>query len=467
MASALLAFPARIFASLRKHRNYRLYFAGQVVSLTGTWMQDTALPWLIVERTHSPVAVGLLLFCRYVPFTLFGLFAGLLADRFDNRRFLMLTQASSLVVAAALAAVTLAGEPPLAVFYVLAFLGGAAVVFDAPSRHALTVQLVGRNELPNAVALNSSLFNAARVVGPAAAGVIIAAAGAGICFVIDAASFLAVLTALALMRPAELYPLDRGEAPPRGVAAIREGIAYVARDERLRLIIGSADRGRSRAADVAALPRRRHGLQRRDGPARARADRLARGRAPVRDRRVLLALDGVVAVDPPTDRARPAARSRPQPLPLRLRGADPARQPPRRMARVGRRHGAGLPVRGHSGPRGERVRVPTPVDAAFAAASPGGRHRRRRAAALIELRAPADDLDPPGAPRREQLVGVDLVGPADEVPRGIVLGASVDRGAPGVDPGPGVIPALERREPLLDRRSLCVPFPHLGSIAGR
>jgi MFS family permease len=237
VTSALLAFPSRTFASLRKHRNYRLYFAGQVVSLTGTWMQDTALPWLVVERTHSAVAVGLLLACRYAPFTLFGLFAGLLADRFDNRRFLMVTQAASLVVAAALAVVTLAGEPPLALLYVLAFLGGAAVVFDAPSRHALTVQLVGRRELPNAVALNSSLFNAARVVGPAVAGLIVAAAGAGVCFAINAASFLAVLTALALMRPSELYPVERDESPSRPLAAIGEGIAYVARDPRLRLIV--------------------------------------------------------------------------------------------------------------------------------------------------------------------------------------------------------------------------------------
>jgi MFS family permease len=237
MASGLLAFPARTVASLRKHRNYRLYFAGQVVSLSGTWMQDTALPWLVVQRTDSPVAVGLLLFCRYVPFTLFGLFAGLLADRFDNRRLLMLTQAASLVVATALAVVTLAAGAPLVLLYVLAFLGGAATVFDAPSRHALTVQLVGRRELPNAVALNSSLFNAARVVGPAFAGLIIAAAGAGVCFAINAVSFLAVLAALALMRPAELYPVDRGERAPRGLAAIREGIAYVARDPRLRLII--------------------------------------------------------------------------------------------------------------------------------------------------------------------------------------------------------------------------------------
>src|SRR5262245_54851475 len=138
-------------------------------------MQDTALPWLVIQETHSPLAVGLLLFCRYLPFLAFGLFSGLIADRFDNRRVLILTQAGSMLVAAALAVLALAGSAPLAVVYVLAVLGGTFVVFDAPNRHALTVQLVGRNELPNAIALNASLFNAARVVGPALGGVLIAA----------------------------------------------------------------------------------------------------------------------------------------------------------------------------------------------------------------------------------------------------------------------------------------------------
>src|SRR5581483_9158597 len=116
----------RTFASLRKHRNYRLYFAGQVVSLSGTWMQDTALPWLVLQRTHSSVQVGLLLFCRYLPFTVFGLLAGVV-DRADNRLLLMVTQAASMAVAAALAAVALS-HAPLALVFVLAACGGTAVV---------------------------------------------------------------------------------------------------------------------------------------------------------------------------------------------------------------------------------------------------------------------------------------------------------------------------------------------------
>jgi MFS family permease len=234
---AARALRGRTFVSLRKHRNYRLYFTGQIISATGTWMQDTALPWLILQRTHSPVQVGLLLFCRYVPFALFGLVAGVVADRYDNRLMLMITQAAAMTVAALLAVVAFTGAPTAFVF-VLAVLGGTAVVFDNPNRHALTYRLVGRDELQNAVALNSSIFNAGRVIGPALGGVVIAAAGVGFCFALNAASFLAVLVALALMRPRELYPVNRG-APPRGLGAIREGLGYVRRRRTLRLIVGS------------------------------------------------------------------------------------------------------------------------------------------------------------------------------------------------------------------------------------
>jgi len=191
MTAALLALNSRTFSSLRKHRNYRLFFSGQLVSVSGTWMQDTALPWLVLQLTHSPVYVGLLIFARYAPFMAFGLFSGALADRFDNRRVVIVTQASSMVVAAGLAVLAFSGVDQVWPYFVLAFLGGSALVFDAPNRHALTFQLVGRDELPNAVALNSSLFNAGRVVGPAIGGVLIAAFGVSWCFAINAVTFLA------------------------------------------------------------------------------------------------------------------------------------------------------------------------------------------------------------------------------------------------------------------------------------
>jgi MFS family permease len=239
VTAALLALQARTFASLRKHRNYRLFFTGQVISLSGTWMQNVALAWLVVELTHSPVALGILAFCRFGPFTFFGLFAGVLADRFDNRRLVMTTQAAAMGVSIALAVLALTDSATVWAAYALAFLGGTTFVFDAPGRHALTFQLVGREELPNAVALNASLFNASRTIGPAIAGVVIAAAGVGVCFVINAFTFLAVLSALALMRKEELHPVEREETPPPLLRGIRDGLGYVRRSPRVRLLIGA------------------------------------------------------------------------------------------------------------------------------------------------------------------------------------------------------------------------------------
>jgi MFS family permease len=226
----------RIFLSLRKHRNYRLFFTGQVVSLAGTWMQNIALAWFVVELTHSPLAIGGLAFCRFLPFMLFGLWAGVVADRFDNRRLVMWTQAAQMAVSLALTAFAFAGFENIPAIYALAFLGGTALVFDAPGRQSLTFQMVGRNELPNAVALNTGLFNGSRIIGPAIAGVIIAAGGVGICFAINTVSFLAVLTALALMRGQELYPVKRDERKRTG-AAIREGLSYAWHTPEIRLAL--------------------------------------------------------------------------------------------------------------------------------------------------------------------------------------------------------------------------------------
>jgi len=235
--NALAWFSARAFSSLRTHRNYRLFFVGQTISVCGTWMGDTALPWLIVQRTHSPVAVGLLIFCRYMPFAIFSLHAGVLADRYDNRRMMMITQSGQLLVAAVLATLTLSHFEPLWSIYLLATLSGVAVIFDAPTRNALVYQLVGREDLSNAVALNSGLNSAARAVGPALAGLVIAVVGVAACFVLNSLLLLAVLTVLLLMRPGELFPADRSEQRGKSFAAIREGAAYVRSDPLLRLVI--------------------------------------------------------------------------------------------------------------------------------------------------------------------------------------------------------------------------------------
>ena len=237
MTAALLALNARTFASLRRHRNYRLFFTGQVISVSGTWMQNVALAWLVVELTHSPLAVGALAFCRFLPFTIFGLVAGVVADRIDNRKLVIATQSVSMTFSAILAVLVLTGSQTLWLVFLLAVLSGTALVFDAPGRHALTFQMVGRDELPNAVALNASLFNASRVVGPAVAGVLIAGFGVGVCFLINTITFLAVLAGLLMMRKEELVPLERTGEPPTMMRGIREGFAWVLGQPQMRLVL--------------------------------------------------------------------------------------------------------------------------------------------------------------------------------------------------------------------------------------
>jgi MFS family permease len=230
------ALRARTFRSLRRHRNYRIFFTGQIVSLAGTWMQNVALAWLVIELSGSALAVGALAFWRFVPFTVFGLVAGVVADRIESRKLVLATQAAAMAISIALAIVTLTGTATLPVVYVLAALGGVALAFDAPGRQSLTFQMVGPRELPNAVALNSGLFNGSRVIGPAIAGLVIAAVGTGLCFVLNAFSFLAVLTALLLVREEELVVVekDRGASI---LAGIRRAAGYAWRDPQLRLIL--------------------------------------------------------------------------------------------------------------------------------------------------------------------------------------------------------------------------------------
>ncbi len=231
------ALNRRTFASLRKHRNYRLFFAGQIVSLAGTWMQNVALAWFVVELTRSPVAVGILAFCRFIPFTVLGLFSGVLADRIDNRRLVLATQSWQMLVSIALAALAFSGVENVLLVYALALAGGVGLVLDAPGRHSLTFQMVGRDELPNAVALNASIFNASRVTGPAIAGAIIAAVGVGACFAINAVSFLAVLAGLLAMRRDELFAPTRPAERPTWLRGVREGLSYARHDQAVRTVL--------------------------------------------------------------------------------------------------------------------------------------------------------------------------------------------------------------------------------------
>jgi MFS family permease len=228
----------RTFASLRRHYNYRLYFAGQLTSVCGTWMQNIALAWLVVQLapTNKGLALAMFSICRFGPFMLLGLFAGVVTDRFDNRRTVIATQTVQMLFAALLAIIDLTGHSSLAEVDTIAFLTGIAIVFDTPSRQGLTFQMVGRDELPNAVALNSSLFNTARIFGPALAGVVIAAFGVGWCFTVNAFSFFAVLAGLLAMRKSELHPL-RDRRRPTVWKGTREGIAYARRNKTVRVVI--------------------------------------------------------------------------------------------------------------------------------------------------------------------------------------------------------------------------------------
>jgi MFS family permease len=236
VSTVAVALRSRTFRSLRRHHNYRLFFAGQIVSLAGSWMQNVALAWLVLSISRSPLAVGALLFCRFAPFTLFGLFAGSIVDRMDTRRLVVWTQAAAMTVSAALAVVTLTGTATLPIVFVLAILGGVTLVLDAPGRQSLTFEMVGPRELPNAVALNSGLLNASRVIGPALAGVLIAAAGVGVCFVVNTLSFVAVLAALLAMRQEELYPV-RPDLTSTVLAGTREGLAFAWHDRQIRSVL--------------------------------------------------------------------------------------------------------------------------------------------------------------------------------------------------------------------------------------
>ncbi len=217
---------SRTFKSLSLHRNYRLYFAGQFVSQTGTWLQGAAQAWLVLQLTHSPVALGLLAFWQFGPYAIFGLVGGAVTDMLDARKALLATQTGFALCAVALAALTMSHVITVWEIYAIAGVRGIVLVFDNPSRQALIVQLVGRDELPNAIALNSSVANATRILGPGLGGILIAAVGVGLCFALNAASYIAVLLALLAMRVHELYPLLGARKSRSLIRNLGEGLAY-------------------------------------------------------------------------------------------------------------------------------------------------------------------------------------------------------------------------------------------------
>ncbi|MEV0231117.1 MFS transporter [Nonomuraea sp. NPDC050786] len=220
-----------MFRSL-KVRNYRMFAAGGIVSNVGTWLQRTAQDWLVLDLTHgSAAALGTATALQFLPMLLFGMFGGVLADRYTKRPILIAAQSLMATLALTIGVLTMTGAAQVWHVYVMAFLLGMISCVEVPTRQAFVVEMVGRQDLPNAIALNSSIFNLARVVGPALAGVLIyVLGGTGPIFLINALTFGAVISSLIFMRKSELNPA----APvPRAKGQLREGLRYVIQREEL------------------------------------------------------------------------------------------------------------------------------------------------------------------------------------------------------------------------------------------
>ena len=213
-----------------RHRNYRLFFAGQAISLVGTWMQQVAQGWLVLQLTHDPFWLGLVSLAQFGPVIILGLFGGVIADQLPKRKTLMATQSVAMILAFILFGLTAAHVIQVWHVLVLSILLGIANAFDMPARQSFAVEMVGRDDVANAVGLNSALFNASRILGPAAAGLLIGAFDISIAFLINGISFIAVIVAYQLMRDGELRAVAQNPRP-RNVSEVlstmAEGARYV------------------------------------------------------------------------------------------------------------------------------------------------------------------------------------------------------------------------------------------------
>jgi len=224
-------FVRRTFRALRAY-NYRLFFISQVVSMSGTWMQAVAQSWLVLQITGSGIALGITVGLQFGPVLVLGAWAGALADRVDKRRLLMATQTAAALFALILAVLTFTDVVTVWMIWVLAGLTGVATALDVPSRQSFVYEMVGPDDLANAVGLNAVTVNSSRILGPAIGGLLIAAVGIAPCFLFNAVSFLAVIVALAVMRTGELHP---SKPVPREPGQVREGLRYVWRTPALRI----------------------------------------------------------------------------------------------------------------------------------------------------------------------------------------------------------------------------------------
>ncbi len=216
------------------HRNFRLFFAGQVVSVTGTWMESVAQAWLVYRLTGSSVLLGTVTFAAQIPILILSPLGGHLADRFSRRKLLVATQTASMVIALTLAWLTLTGRTQIWELICLAALLGTVNAIDIPTRQSFLVEMVGREDMINAIALNSTMFNLARMAGPAIAGLLVARIGEGWCFFGNGISYIAVISGLLRMR---LEPFQPRPATGSAIANIRDGFRYGAETMPIRSIL--------------------------------------------------------------------------------------------------------------------------------------------------------------------------------------------------------------------------------------
>lgn len=228
------AFAAGTFVALR-HRNFRLFYFGQVLSLVGTWMQSTAHGWLVLELTNSELLLGLVTAAGSLPILLFTLHAGVVADRRDKRAIILTAQWAALLLALALAVLTDTGRITIGWILTLVLLTGVANAFEIPTRQSFFAELVEKEDLTNAIALNSSAFNLTRIVGPALAGMLIGVAGIAACFYANALSYLAVIAGLLLIRRPAVVALPATESMHEN---LREGVRFVWNDRLARALVG-------------------------------------------------------------------------------------------------------------------------------------------------------------------------------------------------------------------------------------
>jgi MFS family permease len=233
LSQAGAARAASTFRALR-HRNFQLFFSGQLISLIGTWMQNIAQAWLVYRLTGSAVLLGTVNFCSQFPIFVFAPLGGLIADRHNRHRVVIATQTASMILAFVLAWLTLAHRVQVWHIFVLAALLGVVNAFDIPARQSFIVEMVGKEDLMNAIALNSSMFNGARIVGPAIAGVLVASIGEGWCFFGNAVSYIAVIAGLLLMSVQPRNIATAAEPPLRHIA---EGFRYVRQTRPIRALL--------------------------------------------------------------------------------------------------------------------------------------------------------------------------------------------------------------------------------------